>query len=592
MIKKFFLILMAILILYMPLDIKSVNAAIPDDEIPFTFEENSKYNKPKLTLVPKKEPPRPPITNPTTKIPGAIGLIVSLASLTPYGQAIIKSGEDKLTQFDMWLYDNIPHEEILNGIHDGFLNVTDSISDFISDLINQNKIYENLLEYPDYGFDYLFVDLSYYDDYAEFIVGPTAFVESSGLFAFVRTYSYNSYPDSNNLNVYRARSDYIGSNNKRFRVDATSLIENDARNLASSVTGLLTYGNSYNFTYISPQRFFDELPHLKDRLINDNLSNLDNPFFINNENHDINIINKIPLIPDHFPDLNNNHLPDLNKNVEVKDISIVEIDGEKFYEINIQNPYHNPNRPTLPNINPEELPYYAPIHTPDDNDPIWEPEFVPTPNPNFDPTTHPNYDPDSNPDPEPDPDPDPEIDESLSIIEKIWEWLKSFFSKLANLLAPIIALLQQILNFLNNLLQSLGNLLSDLLAPIINLLNMINNLFTNLINSLQDMLINLFVPAPNFMSNQIEPLKNTFQSKFSDMFLIPSIFDDMNDQCTALEDIEINIMGQNATIVKFDYLNNASNWFKPVMAAFIWLLVVIYAYRKIPAILQGRDGVQ
>lgn len=306
---------------------------------------------------------------------------------------------------------------------------------------------------------------------------------------------------------------------------------------------------------------------------------------------------------EHLPMPDIEHLPDLDY------INIYVPVTEEGYEY--INEY--PEQVTLPNPSqiveevpiPDEIPQEDEVEEPV----IDEPEEEPIP-----------IEDDPFPDPE-EPEPEePPVEGEGTLLERIFEFLKQILQQILNAILSIpdilnnilqwlktilLNILESILNailsipdILTNILNFLQNLLNQILEGIlsiptilINIWNFLNGLVQNITTAIQQLFTTLFVPAP--ITTTITPLITKITDKFPFLNTVPVLIETItHPSCSSLDNVNVNIMGVSGTIVDFDNLKNTSNWFKPIMRGFIWLLILFYAYRKVPAIIADRGGAQ
>lgn len=378
-----------------------VFAAIPDDEPPFRFEENEKFKgKTKNVKVPKR---------PVVGVPGPIAVFTTLFGYTPMGEQLIDETAQVLEDIDYFLWDNLNMSEWPNAIKNGVISIGEGLGEFLSDTFFNYKE----LHYP---------QLHVLGPQYEFIeqlpgMNPTNMV---GGYIFLKRAESETY--------YVAKIDLQSQENSRNRIRARITLNNNSTTNThySYYGGWKTGGNkdsrreraledANDTNYMVSRISFDVLPASPQEWLN----------YFKNNHYYYDQINKDELNEferqinrHHFPYPPETHFPAIPESVpylpnkpEINDISIIEIDGIPHIEINVPNPWFNPELEPNPETNPEELPYFSPVEVENpEQQPEWEPGYIPVdadgnplPDNSYDPGTDPVPDPSPSPDPSPEP---------------------------------------------------------------------------------------------------------------------------------------------------------------------------------------------
>lgn len=306
----------------------------------------------------------------------------------------------------------------------------------------------------------------------------------------------------------------------------------------------------------------------------------------------------------------------------------------------VNNPSHFPNyipMETNPNDDIEMIPEYIPnIDNPTIND------IYPNPNEGIEEDDYP-YEPiDNDPDFSPHPDED---EEEKGIGRKFWDWILfplKFIIAIYNLLvgffgwltSSFVNLIRAISNniigifdflitaftdfptFMSNLMSFLGNFLSNMISnlwevgnylgdaifsirttlwdlisqitqPLWDIFGLFAGFFNGrLLGELTTLFNNLFLPSSDILTNFATDVKTEFENKFPDVPILTGMFNQFGagaggGMCIPLENYTVDIMGVRALVLDWQYVNNFSDYFRPIMAGLIWLFFGAFTYRRI-----------
>ena len=178
------------------------------------------------------------------------------------------------------------------------------------------------------------------------------------------------------------------------------------------------------------------------------------------------------------------------------------------------------------------------------------------------------------------------VTDIFGTLESVYTWL---VETLGSLIGDLISGLNSILDFL---IGNLTEFLSDILSGINSIIDFLNGLVTNIVGAFETAFLTWVVPSADYFPNHFSSIRTGLAEKFPDINKIPDFITSFNDSaCSQLENQTITVFGVTAEILKWDYVIEASNWWKPIISSFIWLLIVAYGYRKVSAIIAGRGGV-
>ena len=102
-----------------------------------------------------------------------------------------------------------------------------------------------------------------------------------------------------------------------------------------------------------------------------------------------------------------------------------------------------------------------------------------------------------------------------------------------------------------------------------------------------DYLVSLFVPT-KAISDYVLDLRNLIATKIP----IDTDFTYLKGELRAckMADIKANLYGKELTIVKYEYVKSASDWFKPIIVGLLWFLFGWYAWRKLIGFFNQTGG--
>ena len=116
-----------------------------------------------------------------------------------------------------------------------------------------------------------------------------------------------------------------------------------------------------------------------------------------------------------------------------------------------------------------------------------------------------------------------------------------------------------------------------------NLGEKIENLPATIINGIKDFI----VPDADFISEKVAYLQETFAGLGVSSYDMSPIF----EKEAPLDDLKVDMYGQELTIVRFDIANEAIGFFRKIIRGFITLLLVMYNYDMFMGLI-GQPGMQ
>lgn len=162
----------------------------------------------------------------------------------------------------------------------------------------------------------------------------------------------------------------------------------------------------------------------------------------------------------------------------------------------------------------------------------------------------------------------------------LWEWLQKLFDAIGGLGTTLWEWMQKLIDTIAGLGLDLWNWLGKIADGILSIPDLI-------ITALTD----LFVPKPNDIPDLWEPIKETARKKFNDpndfKKLAPSI-----GSAGCPPDIYASVFGHRMKVVDVQLVCSQADWWKPIMAAFMWFLFGWWLFRKGNAIMARNGGIR
>ena len=145
-----------------------------------------------------------------------------------------------------------------------------------------------------------------------------------------------------------------------------------------------------------------------------------------------------------------------------------------------------------------------------------------------------------------------------------------------------IPILGDILKVLLDILNAIKDFFKTLIDAILNILELLKNLVKTLIGALVSAITTLFVPSDTYFTDKFDGYRTTLIGKLGD-----NNFDFLQQSGSNIEDIYINIFGQQICIVKITLFNKFKDFAFIVIRAFFYFFLILFNFNQVIKFLRG-----
>lgn len=125
-------------------------------------------------------------------------------------------------------------------------------------------------------------------------------------------------------------------------------------------------------------------------------------------------------------------------------------------------------------------------------------------------------------------------------------------------------------------------ILGDILRVLMKILELLKTFVKTLIDALVSAITTLFVPSDNYFTDKFDGYRTTLIGKLGD-----NNFDFLQQSGSNIEDIYINIFGQQVCIVKITLFNKFKDFAFIVIRAFFYFFLILFNFNQVIKFLRG-----